>query len=456
MEEAARTAQEDLDKSLQELAALRAAIEAEKLPLTRELGRLESRLVELRQQHDQTTKDQDLRQLEAGNLGQEVKWRQEEMAYVGNLIDEYARGYEASLHVSERGRQAPALEAALGAPQNKDLPLEQRLGLQVDLLRSSAERLGDLLGGTRYPGEAVDPTGALARGQFAMVGPVVLFAAEDGKTAGLALTQAGSTKPAVRVLDEALTAGLAPVVTAGLGTLPLDPSGGGALEELIHRGSLVGYFKKGGPIMWPLLIVSILAMTVVLERVVFLARERRNRDPEAVNGILARVEAGDVGGAIEVGRGSRDFVARSLTYALMHREKSLSGALMRAAGQEMMRYTRYVSILDTVVTMAPLLGLLGTVTGMMNSFGMLGGAELSAPAQITGGIAEALIATAFGLGIAIACLIPMNYLHNRSDDARHALEDASTHLELLMKPILDAEAQLAQPAPRRALAERTA
>jgi biopolymer transport protein ExbB len=260
----------------------------------------------------------------------------------------------------------------------------------------------------------------------------------------------------VRVLDEALTAGLAPVVTAGLGTLPLDPSGGGALEELIHRGSLVGYFKKGGPIMWPLLIVSILAMTVVLERVVFLARERRNRDPEAVNGILARVEAGDVGGAIEVGRGSRDFVARSLTYALMHREKSLSGALMRAAGQEMMRYTRYVSILDTVVTMAPLLGLLGTVTGMMNSFGMLGGAELSAPAQITGGIAEALIATAFGLGIAIACLIPMNYLHNRSDDARHALEDASTHLELLMKPILDAEAHLAQPAPRRALAERTA
>ena len=76
---------------------------------------------------------------------------------------------------------------------------------------------------------------------------------------------------------------------------------------------------------------------------------------------------------------------------------------------------------------------------MMGSFGMLGGAELSAPAQITGGIAEALIATAFGLGIAITALIPMNYLHQQAEKAKHEIEDASTHLEILMKPILDAE-----------------
>jgi flagellar motor component MotA len=90
------------------------------------------------------------------------------------------------------------------------------------------------------------------------------------------------------------------------------------------------------------------------------------------------------------------------------------------------------------------------VTGMMGSFGMLGGAELSAPAQITGGIAEALIATAFGLGIAITCLVPLNYLHSKSEDARHEVEDAATHLELLMKPILESEArrEVAQFSPR--------
>jgi hypothetical protein len=78
---------------------------------------------------------------------------------------------------------------------------------------------------------------------------------------------------------------------------------------------------------------------------------------------------------------------------------------------------------------------------MMGSFGMLGGAELSAPAQITGGIAEALIATAFGLGIAISTLVPLNFLHSKSEEARHEMEDAATHLELLMKPILEAESR---------------
>jgi biopolymer transport protein ExbB len=72
---------------------------------------------------------------------------------------------------------------------------------------------------------------------------------------------------------------------------------------------------------------------------------------------------------------------------------------------------------------------------MIRSFGLLGGKELEAPTVITGGIAEALIATAFGLAIAIIALIPFNYLNSRVEEARHEIEDAATHLELLlMKP----------------------
>ncbi len=187
--------------------------------------------------------------------------------------------------------------------------------------------------------------------------------------------------------------------------------------------------------MWPLLATSCIALAVVVERLLFIEWERRRRDRAAVGEMLSRTETGDIEGAIRIGSRSRDFVARVLGYGLSHREQSFSNALLRAANQELERFSRGLAVLDTIITLAPLLGLLGTVTGLIRSFGLLGTHELGAPAAITGGIAEALIATAFGLGIAITALIPFNYLHAKLEDARHAIEDASTHLELLlMKP----------------------
>ena len=191
-------------------------------------------------------------------------------------------------------------------------------------------------------------------------------------------------------------------------------------------------FLKGGPIMWPLLATSITALAVVLERFVFILSERRKRAPMLVDKIISLVERGDIENAVRSGSGSSDFVARTLTSALEHREESLSSALLRAANHELKRFNRGLAVLDTIITLAPLLGLLGTVTGMIHAFGLLGGSELEAPAAITGGIAEALIATAFGLGIAITALIPFNYLNARLEEARHEIEDAATHLELLL------------------------
>ena len=195
---------------------------------------------------------------------------------------------------------------------------------------------------------------------------------------------------------------------------------------------MIELFHKGGPIMWPLLLTSIVTATVVFERLYFIFRERKLRQPEVVDGILREVEAGNIAKAVATGKESRDFVARVLTYALQHHEQSLSGAILRAAGLELKRFNRGLSVLDTAITLAPLLGLLGTVTGMIAAFGLLGATELDTPSVITGGIAEALIATASGLGIAIIALIPFNYLNSRLEQARHEIEDAASHLELLL------------------------
>lgn len=184
--------------------------------------------------------------------------------------------------------------------------------------------------------------------------------------------------------------------------------------------------------MWPLLLTSLVALTVVFERLIFVIRERLSREPGVVAASLAAVERGDLDAAERAGVGSRDFVARTLTFALQHRDVSYSNALLAAANLELQRFNRGISPLDTIVTLAPLEGLFGTVTGMIHAFGLLGATELGAPTAITGGIAQALIATAFGLVIAMVALLPFNYLNARLEQARQEIETASAQLEMLL------------------------
>jgi biopolymer transport protein ExbB len=196
---------------------------------------------------------------------------------------------------------------------------------------------------------------------------------------------------------------------------------------------MIQFFVKGGPVMWPLLILSLAVVTVALERVWFMVSEARSRRPGAVETALEAMEKGKLPEALAAVRGSADFTARALAHALEHRERSFSNAYLQAANRELARFGRGLPVLDTSVTLAPLLGLLGTVTGMIRSFGLLGDQELAAPVALTGGIAEALIATAFGLLIAVVALLPFNYLNAKLESARMELEDTGTRAELLLR-----------------------
>jgi biopolymer transport protein ExbB len=193
-------------------------------------------------------------------------------------------------------------------------------------------------------------------------------------------------------------------------------------------------FVHGGWIMWPILLTSFIAVTAVVKRVLFLLQENIRRQPAVAEQMLEKVENGDTAGAVAIGSTSKDYVARILVYALTHREHSLTNAFTRAANQELNRFQRGIAVLDTCVTVAPLLGLLGTVLGMMNTFGALGDGDIAANAsKITGGVGEALIATAAGLLIAILGLLPYNVLNARVEEARHNISDAANALELTIK-----------------------
>ena len=195
---------------------------------------------------------------------------------------------------------------------------------------------------------------------------------------------------------------------------------------------LIDQFRKGGPVMWPILVVSIVALTVVLERCIWWSGRWFRRDPKRIEKVFTAIENGDTAEASRLSRGSRDPVLRMLWNGLNHQHSSLEAALQVAAGIEIKRAGRFLVVMDTLVTLAPLLGLLGTITGLIRSFSFLGNEELAVQA-VTGGIAEALIATACGLGIAIFALIPFNFFTSRVSNLEFELQTAATNLEVMLQ-----------------------
>jgi biopolymer transport protein ExbB len=194
------------------------------------------------------------------------------------------------------------------------------------------------------------------------------------------------------------------------------------------------FFLNGGPIMWPILISALVAVAVVGERAFWWLRESSRRDPRKLEQILAALENNDTAAAKNIASGSEDPVIRVIRHGLAHlghAHGSLLGALQLAAGIELKRAGRFLMVMDTLVTLAPLLGLLGTVAGLMSAFLHIGSAELSV-SGVTGGIGQALIATACGLGIAIFSLIPYNYFSARVAQLQFDLETAATNVEVMV------------------------
>jgi biopolymer transport protein ExbB len=193
------------------------------------------------------------------------------------------------------------------------------------------------------------------------------------------------------------------------------------------------YFVKGGPVMWPLLLCSVVSLAVTLERLGAFWQRARRRRPAVVERMLALASQGRFDEALAAGRESRDPLAATLADGLAHREYGLSDAIATAAQEEIGRARRGLGVLDTIITVAPLLGILGTVTGIIGAFDMLGQRGAPDPKVVTSGIAEALITTAAGLIIAIASLLPYNYFMSRVQRLTRGFEHAGTQLEVAVR-----------------------
>ena len=160
------------------------------------------------------------------------------------------------------------------------------------------------------------------------------------------------------------------------------------------------WMERGGPVMWPLLLVSLLAATLVVERFVFWAREHRRR-------------------AVEVIR------ARSAEHQENVREEDRLELIL---DDEQRRLERGMTTMDTIIAAAPMLGILGTVLGVIDAFESLAARSTPDPMAVTGGISSALITTASGLVIALGVLFPYGFFRTRVRARLSELEGAAREL----------------------------
>ena len=191
--------------------------------------------------------------------------------------------------------------------------------------------------------------------------------------------------------------------------------------------SVIEFFDSGGPVMWPLLICSLVALAITLERAINLRRSKI-LDPTVVERVTALVEGGRADRAMEVCRESGGIYGNIVLAALEVAGKGESAAkeaVEDAGRHETTRLTRYLGALGTIAGISPLLGLLGTTTGMIQVFKTIAQVGTGQADQLSSGISQALITTAIGLTIAIPTLVAYNYFQGKAESIITDLERES-------------------------------
>lgn len=189
---------------------------------------------------------------------------------------------------------------------------------------------------------------------------------------------------------------------------------------------------RGGWMMIPIIACSVVGMTIAIERLVFFRSWRHLAD---ANRMLKLLQQGKTADALALAEQRPSPLARVLAAGILHRADSPHKAMEAAGIEEIAAMKRGLPVLDTVITLGPLLGLLGTIIGMIQSFRIMAESGLGTPHAVTGGVAEALICTAAGIAVAVTTLVPYNYFLSRIEQATACIERYATQAEVILSQL---------------------
>lgn len=442
--------QRRLEQSLQELSELREQIAEQTLPLSRTLRKLEGELVDVRQEFQARSRVLDSRSLDISNLNAELQARRGEAQYLSNLLTDYIRNFETRLHIAELDRHQDRLEAAKLAPENSNLSQQEIYATQAGMVAASIDRLEDVLGGARFEGSAAGDDGRVKDGRFVLIGPVALFSSDDGQMVGIAEQSLNAVTPLVRAFRQSRHADAASAVVAGTGqTFPFDPTLGKAYKIESTQATFWEYVERGGPVMVPIFALAGVSLLVALYKWVALML---TRTPSArrINALLQAVARRDEAAVREKAGAIKGPAGTMLAAGVEHMREPrelIEEVMYEHILSTRLKVQRMLPFIAITASASPLLGLLGTVTGIINTFELITAFGTGDVQALSGGISEALVTTMFGLIVAIPSLLLYAFLSRKARRVTDQMEKAAL---AFANAVVKSRSQAPEPQPQEA------
>lgn len=403
LEEVNESVAADLERALIQLATQRERIAEGKIPLVQELNEAEGEIRGLRNTAARNQAIRDSRDLGLSDLQARLEAWENENTYLVNLLDEYAARFQSNINVSETDRYRNELGNYIATQSAANG--SQQIESQLTMLELGLERVRNSFGGDQYLGNIVNEESALVAGNFTRFGPVVYFLGQNRQLAGIVGEQDGINAHIFELEDNLEQ--IAILTNGGNVEVPLDVTEGKVTAITASRDSLVDQISRGGIWIFPILFFALVSLLTSLFKIVQIYRIKTPAVGEIRN-ILDKIKADDLQEAMAMADRVPAPIGPMLFKGIEHSKEP----------RELVEEVLYESILETrpalssllpiiaiTAATAPLLGLLGTVTGMINTFNLITLFGTGDARVLSSGISEALVTTEFGLIVAIPALI---------------------------------------------------
>lgn len=409
-------ASSDLRKALDGLSQVRQTIEAERIPLARKGTELEQKLIDARTELARAERFQENQLVDLNVLKAEAKRQADEVKFIDSLLSEYARAFRSRLNFAEEPRFVGLFEEMDKAASSPDMSAADRFSKRSVLLTTAAKRNESVLGGEMFDGKALDKQGRVQSGKVALIGPVAMFASPTGETLGVLQQELNKADPTVVEVEPKEREAARALLTAGKGSLVLDATLGNAFKLAALDEGLYEKLAQGGLIMIPLLGLGVAALILAAVKWIQLSRIRLASEND-LQTVLRHLEDDKPEQALKYAQSIPGPAGRLLAVAVEHADEKkeyIEEILYEQLLGARMKLERGIAFLALTATTGPLMGLLGTVMGMIATFQVISSFGSGDPKTLAAGISEALICTAAGMGVAIPALLAHAFLSRKA------------------------------------------